>query len=129
MSDRKAECRQLYQRLIDLLDEDVSGGKAIYYIRALEETQRCDQVYDYSDLRQCLYRNLNRERPGAIERILTHDYELEDRFVARDIIGANRAHHQSALARGLSWPQWLWQRSGRRIEVAFRSSESRPYST
>jgi hypothetical protein len=110
------ECQELYRSLLRVLDEESSGGGTIHYIRALQETTKCDHVVNHRPLRSHLDSKLSQHEPGTLDRIVTGDYELEDRSYAIAVLDRDRSFHQRQLVQGLPLRERLWYWTGHQLQ-------------
>jgi hypothetical protein len=105
MHVEQKKCESIYYNLLECHrkrgDQQIL---ATFYIREFWETQKCDQVHDFSPLRNDLEKYLGKER---LTRILGRREAEDDLVDAAQACFHYHRWHEKNLVAALSWPDWI----------------------
>jgi hypothetical protein len=101
----KAKCHSIFQNLVHC--QSAKDIVASAYIREFFETERCDDVVDFSARRNELSMKLNRDDPKRLERVRSFKDTQDDEKVCAQVCIHYHRWHNKQLVAALSWPDWI----------------------
>lgn len=99
----KGQCHNIFSNLYHF-----EGQSSRVYIRELMLTARCDEVYNFSDIRKS-YADL--VGTPAMKRITVFKETEEDERRAVQAVTHHSIWTTQHLESALTWPNWLWYQS------------------
>lgn len=100
--DRENECQRLYSNLLNLLTK--SKTTAPTYVRELMKTVKCDDISNFSEIRQLGERYIDKE---SLNRIILTEETLQDEKNSVNFLHNTRYNHKDLLWKSLNW-KYKW---------------------
>jgi hypothetical protein len=99
------KCQSIYQNLLQACRGAATDYAAVDYVNELNETARCDYIYDLSKVRDAYRRRIGAD---AIKRIETLKETDDDARLAQRAVLHYLNWTERELLRAVDWSTWTW---------------------